>query len=87
MGMLREMATTMREQATAAHHMMEWIEQRSKENLEGHNGRAEVDSKYLKFAEFKKENQSSFRGMYNPDRADEWIKAIKKIIVVLAVTP
>ena len=53
--------------------MMERIEQRDKENLEGHNGGVEVDLEYLKFAEFQKANPPSFRGAYNPDRTDEWI--------------
>ena len=86
MGTLREMAATMREQAAAAHRMMERMEQRDEENPEGHNGGAEVDLEYLKFAEFRKANPPSFRGTYNPDRADEWIKAIEKIFTVLACT-
>ena len=85
-GMLREMAATIREQAAAAHRMMERMEQRDEENLEGHNGGAEVDLKYLKFAEFRKANMLSFRGMYNLDRADEWTKAIEKIFTVWAYT-
>ena len=58
---LHEMAAAMREQATATHRMMEQMERRSKENLEGHNGEAEVNLEYLKFAEFKKENRPSFK--------------------------
>ena len=86
LGTLPKMATAMREQAAAAHHMMEWIEQRDEENPEGHNGGAEVDLEYLKFAEFRKANPLSFRGTYKLDRADEWIKAIEKIFMMLACT-
>ena len=86
MGTLHEMAAAIREQAIAAHHMMELIEQKDEENPEGHNGGDEVDLEYLKFTEFRKENLLSFRGTYNPDRADEWIKAIEKIFTVLACT-
>ena len=60
---------------------MEW---RSEENLEGPNGCTEVNLEYLKFVEFRKANLLSFRRAYNPDQADEWIKAIEKIFTVLA---
>ena len=84
MGMLCEMVATMREQTVAAYHMMERMEQRKEENSEGHNGGAEVDLEFLKSAEFRKVNPLSFRRAYNPDRADEWIKAVEKIFTVLA---
>ena len=86
MGILREIAAAIREQAAAAHHMMERIEWRLEEKLEGHNGRAKVDLEYLKFAEFIKENLPSFRGTYNLDQVDEWIKVIEKIFTVLTCT-
>ena len=54
--------------------------------MEGHNGGAEVDHEYLKSTEFRKANLLSFRGAYNPNQADEWIKAIEKIFTVLACT-
>ena len=76
----------MREQSTAAHHMMEQMERRSKENLDGHNGGVEIDLEYLKFAEFWKVNMPSFRGTYNLDQADGWIKAIKKVFTMLPYT-
>ena len=62
------------------------MEQRIEKNLEGHNDGAEIDLEYLKFAKFRKANPPSFRGAYNPDRPDEWIKAIEKIFMVLAYT-
>ena len=86
MGTLCEMVAAMKEKATAAHHMMERMEQRDEKNSEGHNGGVEVDLEYLKVAEFRKANPSNFKGAYNLDRADEWIKAIKKIFTVLACT-
>ena len=51
--------------------MMEQMEHRSKENLEGHKGGAKIDLEYLKFFEFEKANLLSFRGAYNPNWADE----------------
>ena len=41
---------------------------------------------HIKFAEFRKVNPPSFKGAYNPDRVDKWIKAIEKIFTVLACT-
>ena len=61
------MAAAIREQVAATHHMMEWMERRSKENLEGHNGGAMIDLEYLKFTELRKANPPSFRRSYNPD--------------------
>ena len=34
---------------------------------------------YFKFIEFRKANSPSFRGVYDPDKADEWIKAMEKV--------
>ena len=62
--MLREMAAAMREQAAAAHRMMERMEQRDEENPKWHNRGAELDLEYLKFAKFRKANPPSFRGAY-----------------------
>ena len=86
MGTLHEMAATMKEQAIATHQMMERMEQRDEENPEEHNEEAEVDLEYLMFAEYRKANSLSFRGAYNPHRANEWIKAIENIFTVLACT-
>ena len=86
MGTLREMAATMREQSATAHHMMERLEQRNEENSERHNKGAEVDLEYLKVVEFRKASPLSFRGAYNLDRADKWIRAIEKIFTVLVCT-
>ena len=71
MGMLREMAAAMREQATTTDRMMERMKQKNEKNSEGYNGGAEVDLEYLKFAVFRKANPPSFRGAYNCDRVDE----------------
>ena len=45
-----------------------------------------MDLEYFKFAEFKKANPPSFRGAFNPDKAKEWIKAMKKVFSILAHT-
>ena len=86
MGTLHKMVIAMREQATTAHRMMEWMEHRDEENPEGHNGGAEVDLEYLKFTKLRKVNPPNFTRAYNLDRADEWIKSIEKIFKVLACT-
>ena len=46
----------------------------------------EVDLEYPKFAEFRKLNQPSFRVAFNPDRAEEWVKVMEKVFLVLAYT-
>ena len=65
MEMLREMAHAMWEHAAIANRMMEQMERRFEENLEGHVGRAKVDLEYLKFAEFYKVNPPGFRQTFN----------------------
>ena len=45
-----------------------------------------MDLEYLKFAEFRKVNPPSFRGDFEPDKADEWIKAMEKVFSVLDCT-
>ena len=55
----------------------------------GHGGNPHgpgVDLDYLKFAEFRKLNPPSFRGVFDPDKADEWIKAVEKIFAILDCT-
>ena len=39
---------------------------------------------YLKFIEFRKANSPSFRGAFDPDKAEEWIKAMEKVFSILA---
>ena len=46
----------------------------------------EVDLEYLTFGEFQKANPPSFRGAFNPDKAEEWIKAMEKVFSILACT-
>ena len=70
-GTLREMAATMREQATVAHYMMEQMNRRSEENLDVHTSGAEVGLEYLKFAKFWKANPPSFKRVYNLDQVNE----------------
>ncbi|XP_027343014.1 uncharacterized protein LOC113855579 [Abrus precatorius] len=45
-----------------------------------------MDLEYLKFAEFRKANPPNFRGAFDPDKADEWIKAMEKVFYVLDYT-
>ena len=45
-----------------------------------------MDLEYLKFAEFRKANPSSFLGTFNLDHANEWIKATEKVFSVLTYT-
>ena len=55
----------------------------------GHGGNPngpEVNLEYLKFAEFWIVNPPSFRGTFNPDKAEDWIKAMEKVFSVLACT-
>ena len=76
----QHMANAMQAQATAVEHMMDQLNRRFEESVGG-NG---ADAKYQKFSEFRKMNPPSFKGAFNPDEADEWIKEIKKIYSVLA---
>ena len=86
MGMLREMAYAMREQATAAHQMMDQLGSKPDVSQGGNLNGLEVDLEYLKFAEFWKANPPSFRGAFDPNNADERIKAIEKVFSVFAYT-
>ena len=55
----------------------------------GHGGNlngSEVDLEYLKFTEFKKANPPSFRETFDPDKAEERVKAMEKIFSILACT-
>ena len=61
MGTLREMAYIMREQAAAAHQMMEQMGKQLEECHGGNPYGAKVDLEYLKFAEFWNANPHSFR--------------------------
>ena len=45
-----------------------------------------MDLEYLKFAEFRKANQPSFKGVFDLDKADEWNKAMEKVFSVLDCT-
>ena len=45
-----------------------------------------MDLEHLKFAKFRKVNPSSFRGAFDPNKADEWVKVMKKVFSVLDCT-
>ena len=55
----------------------------------GHGGNpngSKVDLEYLKFVEIRKANSPSFRGTFDPDKAEEWVKAMEKIFSFFAWT-
>ena len=92
MDTMHEMAYAMREQAAATHQMMDqldkWLEAGHGGNLHGlgnpHGLGADLD--YLKFAEFRKANLPNFRGVFDPDKANEWVKAMEKVFSILDCT-
>ena len=83
---LWEMAYMMREQAAAAHQMMDQLGRQPKVGQGGNPIRLEVNLEYLKFAEFQKANPLNFRGAFDPDKAEEWIKAMEKVFSILTRT-
>ena len=82
-GTLREMAYAMREQPTTAHRMMDQIGRQLEEGHEGNPNKVEVDLEYLKFVVLRKANLPSFWATFKPDKAEQWIMAMGKIILVL----
>ena len=86
MDTMREMAHAMREQAAAATQMMGQMGRQPEVGHGGNQNGPVVDLEYLKFAEFKKANPPSFRGAFDPDKADEWVKAMEKVFSVLECT-
>ena len=86
MNTMREMAYAMREQAAAATQMMGQLGRQPEVGPRGNPNGLGVDLEYLKFAEFRKANPPSFRGAFDPDKADEWVKAMEKVFSVLDCT-
>ena len=76
----------MLEQVVAATQMMDYLGRQSEVGHGGNHNGSRMDLEYLKFAEFRKANQPSFRGVFNPDKADEWVKAMKKVFSILDCT-
>ena len=79
MDTMRQMAYAMQEQATAAHQMMDQLRRQPKAGHKGNSNGPGVDLEYLKFAEFKKANPPSFRGAFDPDKANKLVKAMEKV--------
>ena len=77
----RAMARAIREQAAATTLM---TQQMANGNGHGHGNKHKDE--YVRFAEFHKANLPSFRGVYDPNAADEWIKEIEKIFFILTYT-
>ena len=71
MDTMREMAYPIWEQAAAAHQMMDQLGRQPKVGYGGNPNGLGVDLEYLKFTEFRKANPPSFRGAFDPDKADE----------------
>ena len=80
------MAHAMHEQATAATQMMGQLGRQPEVGPGGNYNSPGVDLEYLKFAEFRKANPPSFRGAFNPDKADEWVETMEKVFTVLDCT-
>ena len=62
--------------------MMDQLGRQPEEGHERNLNGLEVDLRYLKFAKFKKANLPSFKGAFNPNKAEEWIKAMEKVFLV-----
>ena len=86
MDTMHEMAHAMREQAAAAHQMIDQLGRRPEAHHRGNPHGPGVDLDYLKFVEFRKANPPGFRGAFDLDKADEWVKAVEKVFSVLYCT-
>ena len=86
MDTLREMAYAMREQAAAAHQMMDQLGRQPGAGHGANQNGLGVDLEYLKFTEFRKANPPSFRGAFHPDKVNEWVKTMEKVFSVLDCT-
>ena len=73
----------MKDQVAAANHLMERFDRRVGENPSENPGGEGVDQEYQKFVEFCKSNPPNFRGTFNPDKVEEWIKAMENFFFVL----
>ena len=86
MDTMGEMAYAMWEQAIAAHQMMDQLGRQLEVGHGGNSNGPGMDIKYLKFTEFRKANPPNFRGVFNPDKADKWVKAMEKVFSILDCT-
>ena len=86
MDTLQELAYAIQEQAAIAYQMMDWLERRPEVHHEGNLNGSWMDLKYLKFAEFRKANPPGFRGAFDSNKADGWVKAMEKVFSVLDCT-
>ena len=81
----KAMARAVREQVAATTLMAQQMAN-GNDNGNGNGYGNEHEKEYMKFTEFHKVNQPSFRGTYDPDAADEWIKEMEKIFSILMRT-
>ena len=86
MDTIREMAYAIREHVVAAHQMMDQLGRQLEVSHGGNPNGPGLDLEYLKFAEFRNTNLPNFRGAFDPDKADEWVKAMEKLFSVLDCT-
>ena len=86
MDTIREMTYAIREQVATVHQMMDQLGRQPEAGLERNPNGPRVDLEYLKFAKFRKANPPSFSGVFQPDKADEWIKAMEKVFSILDCT-
>ena len=87
MDMMREMAYGgMREQLAAVTQMMGQLGKQPEISHGGNPNGLGANLEYLKFAEFRKANPPNFRGVFNPDKADEWVNAMEKVLSILDCT-
>ena len=82
MDTMRELAYAMLEQAATTHQMMDRLGRRLEAGHGGNPHGLGAYLYYLKFAKFRKTNPPSFRGAYDLDKVDEWIKAMEKVFSV-----
>ena len=78
LGTFRAMAMVVREQAITTTFMAQQMTNgNSNRNGYGHG------DEYMRFTEFRKVNPPSFKGTYDPDVVDEWIKEMEKIFSIV----
>ena len=66
--------------------MMKQLERQHEASYGGNPNGLEVDLEYLQFAEFRKANPPSFREAFDPNKVEEWIKAMEKVFSILVCT-
>ena len=82
MGTLSEMTYVMQKKAAVVHHMMDQLGRQPEASHRGNlNG---PEPRISQVRGIQKANPPSFRGTFDPDKAEEWVKAMEKIFFTLA---